>query len=154
MHWEEIKALDPKKISSWPRSIQLGLLILFAVVIWTGAYFWVWQDQWAQIEVEQNKTDELKGIFLEKKKLIQSAKELTTEIVKLGLVDSNLENALFYGLQVQIEYEGFNTLSNHLKKYKTSLKNSEDDEYEKMQIVELVNEAINDFKIHRSISEV
>ncbi len=69
MHWEEIKALDPKKISSWPRSIQLGLLILFAVVIWTGAYFWVWQDQWAQIEVEQNKTDELKGIFLEKKKL-------------------------------------------------------------------------------------
>ena len=69
MHWEEIKALDPKKISAWPRSIQLGLLLLFAVVIWTGAYFWVWQDQWAQIEVEQNKTDELKGIFLEKKKL-------------------------------------------------------------------------------------
>ena len=128
-------------LAAWTYRADLGslflLLVFFAISI--SIIVWLFKSI---------------SVFLEKKKLIQSAKELTTEIVKLGLVDSNLENALFYGLQVQIEYEGFNTLSNHLKKYKTSLKNSEDDEYEKMQIVELVNEAINDFKIHRSISEV
>ena len=91
--------------------------------------------------------------FYEKLKLSQSAKKLASEIVQLGLVDASMEKALFLGFQNQTEYDFF-TLNARIKDYKISLLNDDEDEFLKMQILKFANEAIEDFKINRSIEKI
>lgn len=64
-----------------------------------------------------------------------------------------MEKALFLGFQNQTEYDFF-TLNARLKDYKISLLNDDENEFQKMQIIRFANEAIEDFKIHRSIEKI
>ena len=90
-----------------------------------------------------------------KLKLSQSAKKLASEIVQLGLVDASLEKALFYGLKIQSEHEDvFFILSSRLQEYKIALLNDDEDNFHKMQILKSANEAIEGFKIHRSVEKL
>ena len=91
--------------------------------------------------------------FYEKLQLSQSAKKLASEIVQLGLVDTSMEKALLLGFQNQNEYDFF-TLNARIKDYKISLLNDDEDEFLKMQILKFANEAIDDFKINRSIEKI
>ena len=93
--------------------------------------------------------------YYEKLKLSQSAKKLASEIVQLGLVDASLEKALFYGLKIQSEHEDvFYILSSRLQEYKIALLNDDEDNFHKMQILKSANEAIEGFKIHRSVEKL
>ena len=69
MTLDELRRLDPKKIGSWPVLPKLGMLLLLLIVTVGLAYYFLWNDQLAQIESEQAKTAKLKEAFLDKKKV-------------------------------------------------------------------------------------
>lgn len=69
MTLDELRRLDPKKIGSWPVLPKLGMLLLLLIVTVGLAYYFLWNDQLAQIESEQAKTAKLKETFLDKKKV-------------------------------------------------------------------------------------
>ena len=69
MTLDELRRLDPKKIGSWPVLPKMGALLLVLLLMLGAAYWFVWKDQWAQIESERAKTEQLKTTFLGKKKI-------------------------------------------------------------------------------------
>ena len=69
MTLDELRRLDPKRIGSWPVLPKLGMLLLLLIVTVGLAYYFLWNDQLAQIESEQAKTAKLKEAFLDKKKV-------------------------------------------------------------------------------------
>ena len=68
MTLDELKRLDPKKIGTWPVLPKLAVLLGLFLVIIGAAWYFFWNDQFAQIDAERAKTDQLKTTFIEKKK--------------------------------------------------------------------------------------
>jgi type IV pilus assembly protein PilO len=69
MTLDELRSLDPKKIGSWPILPKFGVLLLTLALLVGAGYYFLWQDQIAQIDAAKVKEDGLRSTFLEKKKL-------------------------------------------------------------------------------------
>ena len=68
MTLDEMRQLDPKQIGSWPLPVQIGvLLIVMGLLIGLG-YFQIWAPQLEQIDAGKAKEEELKQVYLDKKK--------------------------------------------------------------------------------------
>ena len=68
MTLDDLRRLDPKKIGSWPAGPKLGTLAMVLLLIIAVAYWFDWKDQLASIDAEKAKEEQLKGVFVDKKK--------------------------------------------------------------------------------------
>lgn len=69
MTLDELRRLDPKKIGSWPILPKLGVLFILLLVIIFISYWFDWQDQIELISSAEQKEQQLRSTFLEKKKV-------------------------------------------------------------------------------------
>jgi type IV pilus assembly protein PilO len=69
MTLDDLRRLDPKKIGSWPILPKFGTLFIFLVLIIFLSYWFDWQHQLEQISIEQQKEEQLRVTFLDKKKV-------------------------------------------------------------------------------------
>lgn len=69
MTLDELRRLDPKKIGSWPILPKLGVLLIVLLLIVFASYWFDWQDQIEQINVAEQKEQQLRTTFLDKKKV-------------------------------------------------------------------------------------
>lgn len=69
MTLDELRRLDPKKIGSWPILPKLGVLLIVLLLIVFASYWFDWQNQLEQIDVEKQKEERLRTAFLDKKKV-------------------------------------------------------------------------------------
>lgn len=69
MTLDELRRLDPKKIGSWPILPKLGVLFILLLVIIFISYWFDWQEQIERISGAQQKEQQLRSTFLEKKKV-------------------------------------------------------------------------------------
>jgi len=68
MTLDELRRLDPKKIGSWPIVPKLGVLLLVLLLIVGASYWFDWQNQLKQIGAQEQKEQQLRTTFLEKKR--------------------------------------------------------------------------------------
>ena len=66
---EELKQLDTKNPGSWPWPFKIASLLLIIILVLVGFYFGLYQGQLDDLSKEEKKEVDLKGTFLEKKKL-------------------------------------------------------------------------------------
>jgi type IV pilus assembly protein PilO len=69
MTLDDLRRLDPKKIGSWPILPKLVVLLILLVLIVFASYWFDWQHQLEQISAEQQKEEQLRATFLDKKKV-------------------------------------------------------------------------------------
>lgn len=69
MTLDELRRLDPKKIGSWPIAPKLAVLLIVLVLIVFASYWFDWQNQIEQIDLEKQKEDRLRTAFLDKKRV-------------------------------------------------------------------------------------
>lgn len=68
MTLDDLRRLDPKKIGTWPILPKLSVLLLTLVLAVFLSYWFDWQHQLEQIDIEKQKEEQLRSTFLEKKK--------------------------------------------------------------------------------------
>jgi type IV pilus assembly protein PilO len=68
MTFDDLRRLDPKKIGSWPPAPKIGVLVILLALILGAAYWFDWQDQIERIDGEKKKEEQLKTVFIDKKK--------------------------------------------------------------------------------------
>jgi type IV pilus assembly protein PilO len=66
---EELRQLDPKNPGNWPWPFKVGAFIAIFAGILVAGYFLLFQAQREDLDKEERKETELRGTFLEKKKL-------------------------------------------------------------------------------------
>lgn len=69
MTLDELRRLDPKKIGSWPIAPKLAVLLILLLLIVFASYWFDWQNQIEQINLEKQKEDRLRTAFLDKKRV-------------------------------------------------------------------------------------
>jgi len=68
MTLNDLKALDPNNIGNWPPVPKLGLLLVGLILIVFAGYWFDWQGQLEELEKSQNREEQLRQAFLDKKK--------------------------------------------------------------------------------------
>jgi type IV pilus assembly protein PilO len=68
MTLNDLKALDPNNIGNWPFAPRFGLLLIGLMLIVFAGYWFDWQGQLDELEKSQNKEEQLRQAFLDKKK--------------------------------------------------------------------------------------
>ncbi|HUL42455.1 MAG TPA: type 4a pilus biogenesis protein PilO [Burkholderiales bacterium] len=68
MTLDDLKSLDPNNIGNWPIAPRLGLLLVGLLCIVFAGYWFDWQGQLADLEKSQNKEEQLRQTFLDKKR--------------------------------------------------------------------------------------
>jgi type IV pilus assembly protein PilO len=68
MTLNDLKALDPNNIGNWPFAPKFGLLLIGLILIVFAGYWFDWQSQLDELEKSQNKEEQLRQAFLDKKK--------------------------------------------------------------------------------------
>jgi len=68
MTLNDLKALDPNNIGNWPFAPKFGLLLIGLILIVFAGYWFDWQGQLDELEKSQNKEEQLRQVFLDKKK--------------------------------------------------------------------------------------
>ena len=68
MTFDDIKRLDPKKIGSWPVLPKFAVLLIVLVLIVGLSYWFDWKEQSEKIDAERTKEEQLKTVFIDKKK--------------------------------------------------------------------------------------
>lgn len=69
MTLDELRRLDPKKIGSWPIAPKLAVLLIVLLLIVFSSYWFDWQNQIEQIDLEKQKEGRLRTAFLDKKRV-------------------------------------------------------------------------------------
>jgi type IV pilus assembly protein PilO len=68
MTFDDLKALDPKNIGNWPFLPKMGALIIGLCAISFAGYWFDWKGQIEELEGYQKKEEDLRQVFLDKKK--------------------------------------------------------------------------------------
>ncbi|HEY6281833.1 MAG TPA: type 4a pilus biogenesis protein PilO [Burkholderiales bacterium] len=68
MTLNDLKALDPNNVGNWPFAPKFGLLLIGLILIVFAGYWFDWQSQLDELEKSQNKEEQLRQAFLDKKK--------------------------------------------------------------------------------------
>src|SRR5712691_4938592 len=68
MTLDDLKSLDPNNIGNWPFLPKFGMLLIGLIAIVFAGYWFDWQGQLEELDMSQKKEEELRQVFLEKKK--------------------------------------------------------------------------------------
>jgi type IV pilus assembly protein PilO len=68
MTLNDLRLLDPNNIGNWPFAPKFGLLLIGLILIVFAGYWFDWQGQLDELEKSQKKEEQLRQVFLEKKK--------------------------------------------------------------------------------------
>jgi len=68
MTLNDLKSLDPNNIGNWPFAPKFGLLLIGLIGIVFAGYWFDWQGQLEELDRSQKKEEQLRQVFLEKKK--------------------------------------------------------------------------------------
>ncbi|MBK7353196.1 MAG: type 4a pilus biogenesis protein PilO [Nitrosomonas sp.] len=65
---EDLQRINPNDPGNWPTKIKVGaLIILLSLLIFAG-YFFIWEDQWIELETAVAEEETLRQNFLTKKR--------------------------------------------------------------------------------------
>lgn len=125
---EELQRINPNDPGSWPTKIKAGALtILLSLLIFAG-YFFVWEEQWVELETAEAEEETLKQNFLTKKRsavnlavmqqqLIEIEKSLGTMLKQLpnkSELDALLVDVNRAGLGRGLQFELFKPAASEL----------------------------------------
>lgn len=65
---DDFRNLNPNDPTAWPLVPKVALLFGGFVVLLVAGWWFLWSDQWAQLEAKQNEEQTLKQQFIDKKK--------------------------------------------------------------------------------------
>ena len=65
---EELRHIDPNDPGKWPRSIRAIALLFLLIAIIVAGYYFIWQDQWDNLENIRAEEQTLKDTYLVKKR--------------------------------------------------------------------------------------
>lgn len=68
MTLNDLRALDPYNIGNWPFVPKFGMLLIGLIAIVFAGYWFDWQGQLEELDRSQKKEEQLRQVFLEKKK--------------------------------------------------------------------------------------
>ncbi|BCB28294.1 type 4 fimbrial biogenesis protein PilO [Sulfurimicrobium lacus] len=68
MNLEDLKTLNLKDIGGWPVLPKVAVLLLLLIVVVFAAYWFDWNEQWAQLDSARQEEATLRDTFLAKKK--------------------------------------------------------------------------------------
>ena len=68
MTLDDIRRLNPREIGTWPVGPKLGALFILLLILVFAAYWFDWKIQLEEIAVAKAKEQELRTVFLDKKK--------------------------------------------------------------------------------------
>ena len=127
---EELQRINPNDPGGWPTKIKAGALtILLSLLIFAG-YFFVWEEQWVELETAEAEEETLKQNFLTKKRsavnlavmqqqLIEIEKSLGTMLKQLpnkSELDALLVDVNRAGLGRGLQFELFKPAASELIK--------------------------------------
>jgi len=84
MTLNDLKALDPNNIGNWPPLPKLGLLLVGLILIVFAGYWFDWQGQLEELEKSQNKEEQLRQAFLDKKKQAVNLEIYRKQLSEIG----------------------------------------------------------------------
>ena len=84
MTLNDLKALDPNNIGNWPLAPKLGLLLIVLIGIVFAGYWFDWQGQLEELEKSQNKEEQLRQVFLDKKKQAVNLEIYRKQLSEIG----------------------------------------------------------------------
>jgi type IV pilus assembly protein PilO len=84
MTLNDLKALDPNNIGNWPPVPKLGLLLVGLILIVFAGYWFDWQGQLEELETSQNKEEQLRQAFLDKKKQAVNLEIYRKQLSEIG----------------------------------------------------------------------
>ena len=84
MTLDDLKALDPNNIGNWPVAPKLGLLLLGLILIVFAGYWFDWQGQLDDLEKSQNKEEQLRQTFLDKKRQAVNLEIYRKQLQEIG----------------------------------------------------------------------
>ena len=84
MTWNDLKALDPNNIGNWPLAPKLGLLLIVLIGIVFAGYWFDWQGQLEELEKSQNNEEQLRQVFLDKKKQAVNLEIYRKQLAEIG----------------------------------------------------------------------
>ncbi|HMK14210.1 MAG TPA: type 4a pilus biogenesis protein PilO [Burkholderiales bacterium] len=90
MTLNDLKALDPNNIGNWPPLPKLGLLLIGLILIVFAGYWFDWQGQLEELETSQNKEEQLRQAFLDKKKQAVNLEIYRKQLSDIGQAFGNL----------------------------------------------------------------
>lgn len=68
MTLDDLRSLDPSNIGNWPFAPKFGMLLIGLIAIVFAGYWFDWQGQLEELDRSQKKEEQLRQVFLEKKK--------------------------------------------------------------------------------------
>ena len=84
MTLNDLRALDPNNIGNWPFAPKLGLLLIGLILIVFAGYWFDWQGQLEELEKSQNKEEQLRQVFLDKKKQAVNLEIYRKQLSEIG----------------------------------------------------------------------
>lgn len=84
MTLNDLKALDPNNIGNWPLAPKLGVLLIALIGIVFAGYWFDWQGQLEELEKSQNNEEQLRHVFLDKKKQAVNLEIYRKQLVEIG----------------------------------------------------------------------
>ena len=65
---EELQRINPNDPGNWPAKIKAGALIILLCLLIFAGYFFIWEEQWVELENAEAEEETLKQNFLTKKR--------------------------------------------------------------------------------------
>ena len=84
MTLNDLRALDPNNIGNWPFAPKLGLLLIGLILIVFAGYWFDWQGKLEELEKSQNKEEQLRQVFLDKKKQAVNLEIYRKQLSEIG----------------------------------------------------------------------
>jgi len=76
----ELRQLDINKIGDWPTAFKTVALVILFVAIVIGGYFYIWSDQFQELENAKTQEETLKTTYLAKKQSVINLPELRQQL--------------------------------------------------------------------------
>jgi type IV pilus assembly protein PilO len=76
----ELRQLDINKIGDWPTVFKAVALVILFVAIVIGGYFYIWSDQFQELENAETQEETLKTTYLAKKQSVINLPELRQQL--------------------------------------------------------------------------
>ena len=80
---EQLKQLNLKDIGNWPMAFKAAAMALLLVLVVFAGYWFIWSDQFAQLEAGKQQEEKLKQTFMDKKRLAVNLDAYKSQLVEI-----------------------------------------------------------------------